>query len=338
MGVILIPMHPLIRAFLAPIIVTLLGLFVVGAWGGTTALGIAILLVILEVTLSFDNAVVNAKVLKQLSEKWQRRFLTWGILLSVVLTRALLPIAIVAISTGVSYFTIAHIALNDGVRYGELLEGAHVIIASFGGIFLTLVGLRYFFDKEKQVHWIQSVEKKLAEWGTIESVVIGLALLILFLISFALPEHRTEVLFAGLAGVLVFVTLQGIISAFGAESLKVHHTGLALFVYLNVLDAAFSLDSVVGAFALSTQLPVIIVGLGSGAYFVRSLTVYMVQHKVLDELIYIEHGAHWAILGLAGAMLGSMFIDLPEPITGLIGLVLVILAYISSIRIEKRAA
>ncbi|MDP3646347.1 MAG: DUF475 domain-containing protein [bacterium] len=330
--------HRFLYAFWGPLLATVVGLVAVLWWGGAMAFAIAILLVILEVTLSFDNAVVNAKVLKQLSEKWQHRFLTWGILLSVVLTRALLPIAIVAISTGVSYFTIANIALNDPEHYGKLLEGAHVIIASFGGIFLTLVGLRYFFDKEKQVHWIQSVEKKLAEWGTIESVVIGLALLLLFIIAFLLPDVRTEVLFSGLAGVLVFVLLQGIISAFGAESLKLHHTGLALFVYLNVLDAAFSLDSVVGAFALSTQLPVIIVGLGVGAYFVRSLTVYMVQHKVLDELIYIEHGAHWAIIGLAGAMLGSMFVNLPEPITGLIGLVLVILAYISSIRIERKRA
>ncbi len=323
-------------AFWGPILATIVGLIAVALWGGVTAFVIAILLVILEVTLSFDNAVVNAKVLKQLSEKWQHRFLTWGIFVSVVLTRALLPIAIVAISTGVSYFTIAHIALYDSEHYAELLEGAHIIISAFGGIFLTIVGLRYFFDKEKQVHWIQSVEKKLAEWGTIESVVIGLALLILFIIAFALPDHRTEVLFSGLAGVLVFIVLQGIISAFGAESYKMHHTGFALFAYLNVLDAAFSLDSVVGAFALSTQLPVIIVGLGAGAYFVRSLTVYMVQHKVLDELIYIEHGAHWAILGLAGAMLGSMFINLPEPITGLIGLTLVILAYISSIKIENK--
>jgi uncharacterized protein len=323
--------------FWAPTLVTVLGLIAVALWGGLTAFFIAILLVVLEITLSFDNAVVNAKVLMQLSEKWQKRFLTWGILISVVLTRALLPILIVAFSTGASFFFISDIALNDPVKYGELLEGAHYVIASFGGIFLTLVGLRYFFDKEKEVHWIQSVEKRLAEWGAIESVVIGLALLLLFLVAFLVPEHRTEILFSGLGGVLIFVLLQGIISAFSVESVKVHHTGFIMFAYLNVLDAAFSLDSVVGAFALSSQLPVIIVGLGAGAYFVRSLTLYMVRHKVLEQLAYIEHGAHWAILGLAGAMLASMFIRLPEPFIGLIGLVLVIFAYISSIRIEKKA-
>ena len=324
--------RPLLKAFLAPVIVTLLGLLLVGAWGGPRAFSIAALLIVLEVTLSFDNAVVNAKILRQQSEIWQQRFLTWGILISVVLTRAFLPIAIVALSTGTSIWLISQIAWNDPKQYAELLHGSHYIIASFGGIFLTLVGLRYFFNKEKEVHWIHSVEHRLAQWGAIESVVIGLALLTLFVIALLVPEHRTEILFSGLAGVLIFVVLQGIISAFGAETMQVHHTGFVLFAYLNILDAAFSLDSVVGAFALSTQLPVIIVGLGVGAYFVRSLTVYMVRHQVLEKLAYIEHGAHWAILGLAGAMLASMFIDLPEPITGLIGLTLVSFAYISSIR------
>lgn len=133
----------------------------------------------------------------------------------------------------------------------------------------------------------------------------------------------------------MFVLLQGIISVFGAESIRLGRTGFAFFLYLNVLDAAFSLDSVVGAFALTTDLPVVIAGLGAGAFFVRSLTVYMVRHKVLDELVYIEHGAHWAIVGLAGAMFADLFIHLPEPITGLIGLTLVTLAYVSSVRMRK---
>lgn len=328
--------RPLVAAFFMPAIVSVLGLFIVGAWGGPRAFGIAALLIVLEITLSFDNAVVNAKILARLSHKWQQIFLTWGILFSVVLTRALLPILIVAVSTGVSLAVIAVMAVNDPVHYGELLKGSHTIIASFGGIFLTLVGLRYFLDEDKEVHWIQFVEKRLAQWGSIESAVVGLALTILFVIALALPQERAVILFSGFAAVISFIVLQGIISMFGARSLRVGRAGFALFAYLNILDAAFSLDSVVGAFALSSQLPVIIVGLGSGAYFVRSLTVYMVRNRVLENLIYIEHGAHWAIIGLAGAMLTSMFVDLPEPITGLIGLILVSFAYISSIRTVQK--
>ena len=323
------------RSFLAPTLVALFALAGVGVWGGFRALFIAALLIVLEITLSFDNAVVNAKILKDMSEKWQNRFLTWGIFLSVVVTRAILPILIVAISTGVSVVVIAQTAFNDPARYAELLKSAHVIISSFGGTFLTLVGLRYFLDEEKQVHWIEFVEKRLARWGTIESGVIGITLSILFIIALLLPNDRTEILFSGLAGTLVFVFLQGIISVFGAESVRLGRTGLAFFLYLNVLDAAFSLDSVVGAFALTTSLPVVIAGLGAGAFFVRSLTVFMVRNKVLEELVYIEHGAHWAIVGLAGAMLADLFINLPEPVTGLIGLTLVTFAYISSVKMRR---
>jgi len=328
--------RPLIKSFLAPTAISIIGLFVVGAWGGPKAFGIAALLIMLEVTLSFDNAVINAKILARLSHKWQQMFLTWGILVSVVLSRALLPIIIVAISTGASIAIIASTAIYDSVHYGELLEGAHTIIASFGGMFLTLVGLRYFLDEDKEVHWIKFIERRLAEWGSVESIVVGIGLVILFIIAWALPDHRAAVLFSGSAGIICFVFLQGIISMFGARSLKMGRAGFALFAYLNILDMAFSFDSVIGAFALSSQLPVIIVGLGSGAYFVRSLTVYMVRNRVLENLIYIEHGAHWAIIGLAGSMFASMFVNLPDPVTGLIGLTLVSFAYISSIRTVQK--
>jgi len=104
-----------------------------------------------------------------------------------------------------------------------------------------------------------------------------------------------------------------------------------------VLDAAFSLDGVIGAFALTTAIPIIFAGLGIGAFFVRTITVFLVQKKTLDTLVYLEHGAHWAILGLALSMLASLMIHIPEAITGLIGLVFVTLAYVSSVREKKRS-
>src|SRR5262245_15609664 len=112
-------------AFLAPTIATVLGLVAIWWWGGVHAFFVASLLVVLEVTLSFDNAVVNAKVLQHLSDKWQKRFLTWGIFISVVLTRAFLPIAIVAVSTATSFWAISQIAWNDPAQYAALLEDAH---------------------------------------------------------------------------------------------------------------------------------------------------------------------------------------------------------------------
>lgn len=318
--------------FLAPTIASLLCFAVVWWFGGIAALTIAILLTILEITLSFDNAVVNARVLARMSLIWQKRFLTWGIFFAVFLTRAVLPILIVAGSVWISPLVVAKLAFTDAARYGELLEGAHYVIASFGAVFLMMVGLKYFFDDAKKTHWLDVIEKHLARSGRIEAIEIAIVLVLLLSAAFIVPAHGLEILIAGLVGMISYILVQGIASAFEVEEEQLTSAGFALFVYLNVLDAAFSLDSVVGAFALSTNLLVITVGLGIGAYFVRALTVYMVQEKTLDSLIYLEHGAHWAILGLAGAMFLGLVMNVPEPITGLIGLVCIGFALFSSYR------
>jgi hypothetical protein len=298
------------------------------------ALATVLLLVILEVTLSFDNAVVNAKVLESMDAKWRRRFLTWGILVAVFLTRALLPIIIVSLSVFASPWEIARLALFDAPQYAELLEGASYVVGAFGAMFLLMAGFHYFFDSEKEVHWLSIIEKRLVTFGNLEAMEIVMALIILAGVAIAIPEHRAEILLAGIVGIALFALVQGVAKALS----KTAGTGssLALFVYLEILDAAFSLDSVVGAFALSKEIVIIVIGLGIGAYFVRSLTSYMVEHGTLGKLIYLEHGAHWALLGLAAAMLVNMFVHVPDPITGFIGLLFVGAAYISSVRIGTR--
>ncbi|MDO8742586.1 MAG: DUF475 domain-containing protein [bacterium] len=320
------------RPFIIPSIVSVAILTAVGVYLGPVALFTAGLLVALEVTLSFDNAVANARVLEKMSPKWQHRFLTWGIFSSVFITRVVLPILIVAASVAVSPLTIASIALFDPEQYAHLLHESHHIIASFGGMFLTMVGLKYFFDEQKEVHWIHHVERHFARWGSIEAVEIAIALCVLMGIAFFAPEHAIGIFFAGIFAIVLFILMQGATSSLDISGKDVAGAGLASFLYLEVLDTSFSLDSVAGAFALSTSIPIIAAGLGIGAYFVRALTVYMVHNGTLSKLMYIEHGAHWAILGLAGAMFASFFFDIPEPITGLIGLLFVGGAYLSSIR------
>lgn len=304
----------------------------VGTSMGSAALATAVLLVILEVTLSFDNAVVNAGVLRHMTEIWQRRFLTWGIAIAVFGSRALLPILIVSAGTWISPLTIGSLALNDPEKYGELLHGAMYVINTFGGMFLIMVAFKYFFDERKERHWIRTVEQYLSRWGNIEAIEILLAILILLPLAAVTEGHQYEVLFSGLVGIVLFVVIHEIIAAFSVKTPLGAASGFAMFIYLNLLDAAFSLDSVVGAFALTTNIVIITIGLGIGAYFVRSLTLFLVHHGTLDELIYIEHGAHWAILGLAVVMLVGLFIEVPEPITGFIGFIFLCLAYISSRR------
>lgn len=328
------------KLFIAPVLISIAALAAVFLWGGTGALIMALLLSVLEITLSFDNAVVNAKVLNQMSEKWQKRFLTWGILLAVFGTRLVLPVLIVALAAWVSPIGAVLLAFENPEEYGRLLEHASPAILAFGGAFLLMVSLKYFFDVGKSVHWISLIEKHLAKWGRIEAIELGIALTTLLTLSYlgARFGHGEQgvILAAGIIGIILFIIIQGVASSLHMGGESVARTGATLFVYLNILDAAFSLDGVVGAFALTSQILVIFVGLGVGAYFVRSITVYLVRKKTLDTLRYLEHGAHWAILGLALSMLVGLVVHVPEAVTGLIGLAFVSLAYISSRQALKK--
>ncbi len=325
------------KLFIAPTLISIVALAAVFIWGGTAALLLAILLAILETTLSFDNAVVNAKVLQRMNAEWQQRFLTWGILIAVFGTRLVFPILIVAAAAGLSPLAVMQLAFTDAAAYSHYLEGAHVAIAAFGSAFLLLVSLKYFFNHKKTVHWIKSIERHLSRWGGIEAIEIALVLLVLLACAFFLPHEAGTLLIAGLIGVVLFIVIEGIAQSFEIEAGEIAaKAGLALFIYLNVLDSAFSLDGVVGAFAITSNLPVIVAGLGIGALFVRTFTVALVRAKTLESLPYLEHGAHYAIFGLALAMLVGIFVHVPEVITGLVGLVFVALSYVSSRR-EMRA-
>lgn len=331
------------RYFLTPTLVSVAILIAIGFWGGIGALITATLLVILEVTLSFDNAVVNARILKGMTPIWQRRFLTWGMLFAVFGTRLVLPILIVAVSAWMSPLAVAYLAGFDPEAYSHLLEGTKHAIYSFGAAFLLMVSLKYFFDQEKEIHWIGAIERHLSKWGRIEALEIGIGLAVLLGFSLIIPaEEQGIVLASGIVGIALFILMQGIASAFAVEADDITKTaasaGGALFIYLNILDAAFSLDSVVGAFALSTSIPIIVAGLGIGAWFVRSLTIYFVRKGTLDTLLYLEHGAHWAILGLALSMYTGLLFHVPETITGTVGLAFVLAAYYSSMRFRGRAS
>lgn len=299
---------------------------------GFAAFLLVVTLSILEVTLSFDNAVVNARVLKRMSPTWQKRFLTWGILLAVFGTRFVLPIIIVSVAVWTSPLYVTTLVFTNPAEYSHLLEGVHGAITAFGGIFLLMVSLKYFFDKAKSVHWIEVIEKHLVRWGHIEAVEIALALTLLITFSFITSYEQSSVLVAGLIGLLLFIIMEGVASNLSIEGSDIATTGATLFIYLNILDSAFSLDGVIGAFALTNNLIIIMVGLGIGAYFVRAITLYFVQKNTLAELIYLEHGAHWAIFGLAIAMLLNLVMHIPEVVTGLVGLFFVALSYYSSAR------
>ena len=322
--------------FFWPIIISFLIFIAIGFEMGLEAFLLVVILSILEVTLSFDNAVVNARVLKRMTPIWQRRFLTWGILIAVFGTRFILPIIIVSVAVLASPVYITQLVFTDPEEYGRLLEGVHASITAFGGIFLLMVSLKFFFDKAKSVHWIRVIEEHLVRWGNIEAIEVAIALSLLLTMSFMTHYDQASVLIAGIIGLVLFIVMEGVAGSLSIEGKDIAIGGATLFIYLNILDSAFSLDGVIGAFALTNNLIIIMVGLGIGAYFVRAITLYMVRRDTLAELVYLEHGAHWAILGLAVMMLANLLIHVPEFVIGSIGLCFVLLSYYSSISERKR--
>jgi hypothetical protein len=241
--------------------------------------------------------------------------------------RIVFPLAIVAIAARIGPIDALVLAATRPVEYQHIIEGAHVGIAGFGGAFLAMVGLKFFFDADKEVHWIGTLERLLGRLSNVTAIEMGTVLLVLYAISTQLaPGDAMVFLVSGIFGLLTYIAVDAVGAIFeGSESATggVARAGFASFLYLEVLDASFSFDGVIGAFALSNNLFIIALGLGIGAMFVRSMTIMLVDKGTLTQYRYLEHGAFWAILALAGIMLASSRYHVPETVTGLIGAVLI---------------
>ena len=326
-----------------------------GAWYGWSSTGgnigatlallwIVAVLSVLEISLSFDNAVVNASVLKDMDKVWQRRFLTWGIAFAVFGMRVVFPLAIVAIAAGLGPVETIRLSLNDPAEYERIVSSAHVGIAGFGGAFLAMVGLKFFFDLEKDIHWIRVIEQRLAKFAALPAAEIAILLLALWGIStFLEPAEALTFIVSGILGLVTFIAVEGINTMLELHEEKQKLAGAAVrsglggFLYLNVLDASFSFDGVIGAFALSNNMIVIALGLSIGAMFVRSMTIHLVEKGTLAQYRFLEHGAFWAIIALGGIMLFSAVVHIPETITGLIGATLIGISLWWSVRYNRRA-
>lgn len=346
--------------------VTVVSLVIAFLYGGWEALLLCAILGVLEVSLSFDNAVVNATILERMSEFWQKIFLTIGILIAVFGMRLVFPLLIVGITASLSPVEAVTLALerrpeDDPTSYAYLLNEAYPQIAAFGGMFLFMLFLDWMFE-DRDIKWLRPIEKFLARIGQIERISVVVAVVALVLLSQFLAEDPAVVLLAGSLGLITYLAVQGMGQYFesvgqaqmqeveqenakrngsGGPTQLAKATGKAgffLFLYLEVLDAAFSFDGVIGAFAITPDPIIIALGLGFiGAMFVRSLTVFLVRKGTLAEYVYLEHGAHWAIGALAVILLigiGPFHVD--EIVTGLIGVVFIGAALFSSIRRNRK--
>ncbi|WP_455480386.1 DUF475 domain-containing protein [Bartonella sp. B12(2025)] len=328
---------------------TIIGVFIGGAigWFETGSVTgflkyffICCVLGILEVSLSFDNSIINARVLEKMDPLWRRRFLLWGILVAVFGMRIVFPLLVVAIAVGISPIAAVKLAIWEPHQYAAILTDAHVGIAAFGGTFLMMVGLKYFFDPEKEVHWLAFIEKPAQKFGALFGIDIAIVLaLILFFSGQIVTEDKMTFLLATLYGLLTFIGIEAIGSLLDAPKTNlatITKGGAGAFLYLEVLDASFSFDGVIGAFAFSHNLFIIAIGLGIGAFYVRSMTIMLVESGILLHYRYLEHGAFYAILVLAVIMYLQTIILIPEVLTGLVGGCIIGMALYSSVRFKRQ--
>lgn len=356
--------------FRGSILFTLIGILLAYMIGGLESVFIVSVLAILEISLSFDNAVVNARVLKHMDLIWRRRFLTWGILIAVFGMRIVFPVLIVSLVSGVSPVAALDIAINDPAQYQAHMEASHISIMAFGGAFLLMVALDFFFDDEKD-HWIPFIEKPFVHLGRARfsaEVISVFAIMSVALLGLS-DADEMDFLYAGIGGILTFTLIhqlsavmerreqESIAAALdesaddspgnpvgngvdksshsGNAAVTVAKSGFVMFMYLEVLDASFSFDGVIGAFAITTDLFIIAIGLGIGAMFVRSLTILLVEKETLAEYRFLEHGAFYAIIALAVIMFLKTFMHIPEVITGLIGAGFIITAMLHSLKYKE---
>jgi len=340
-------MKKLIEIYWFAAVATIVIWILIGWHNGVTALFTVLVLTLLEVTFSADNAVINSRVVITMSHFWKNLFLTIGIFTAVFVVRFALPVIIVMMTGGMTFAEVFDLITNDPVGYAEHLHEAGPLINAFGGTFLALVALGYFVDDTKQVHWIKFIERLLAKMGQIESITIFIMLVASILIFFTVDKtHQTAVLLAAILAVVLHTGLELLDSAMESKheqheehsehaepALKTGMAALSAFIYLEILDASFSLDGVIGAFAMTSDVILIMAGLGAGALWVRAMTIHLVETDTLAKFKYLEHGAHWAIAFLSSVMLSKLYgIELSEWIVGSTGICLIMLSIFWSVR------
>lgn len=329
-------------SYICTVIGLILAAFVGYFYGGTSqaaveALFIAAVLAVLEISLSFDNAIVNASVLKDMTPVWRHRFLTWGMIIAVFGMRLVFPLVIVSVGAQINPWSALILASTKPDEYAKLMLDAHLSVSAFGGTFLLMVTLNYFYDERKDLHWIKWLERPLSKIGKVDAIEMAIALIVLVTMMKMLPTSAQQLTYltSGMAGLITFVVVEGIgsfmeLSDDGKKD--VHKASAGMFLYLEVLDASFSFDGVVGAFAITHNLFIIMIGLSIGAFFVRSLTIMFVEKNALKQFAYLEHGAFYAIGVLAAIMLSDAFLHVPEWVTGLIGAVIILISFFWSVK------
>jgi hypothetical protein len=304
-------------------------------WGAMAIVG---LLAVLEIALSFDNALVNSIYVQRLSPEWQVRFLRYGILVAVLGMRLLFPIAVVSLTGLTNPVHVVVTAFSDPHAYAASLRAVHIPLVVFGGIYLLQIFLNYFLDaEEKDATWLVWLERPLERIGSMTErtalIVSGAAAVAIGILAAAWSRHAVSVVVAGASSIALFQLVGYLGGKLAGEAGGAGEAGASLrdltgraavftFLYLELQDSMFSFDGVLGAFAFTLLVVLIMAGLGIGALYVRSMTIHLVESGALQKLRYLGNGAFWAI----GILPFSMWFGFPDYVTGGLSVLLILAA------------
>lgn len=261
-------------------------------------------LCLFETITSIDNAIINAEVLSTMGERARKWFLLWGLLIAVFAIRGLLPWLIVWLSTpslgpiGALTATFS----SDPVVIAAIEHSAPILLMG-GGVFLIFLFFHWLFLEEK--HFGLRGERYIATKGVWFFAIVSV--LLAAIVWFAL-EKSPMIAFGAVIGSTAFFIVHGFRQNAEAAEKKMLHgnmSDLSKIFYLEVIDATFSIDGVIGAFAFTMAVPLIIIGNGLGAFVVREMTVRNVDK--IKKYLYLKNGAMYSILILGCIMILDSF-------------------------------
>jgi len=301
-----------------------------------TTITIIIGLIVFEIVNSIDNAIVNAHILKTMSKKWRKIFLFWGIITAVFLVRGLLPLVVVWLSVPEIGLAGAFRSIWDSPpEIAQLIEDRKGVILIGAGVFLLLLYLHWLFLEKKDPYFVfdKLVKPRYGVWfyGFASFILVGL----LYLSRFS-----WKVMLAAAIGYAIFFIMQGFKEQAAKQEEALHGqssglSDLSKLMFLEVLDASFSFDGVMGAFAFTTSIPLIFIGNGIGALVVRQLTI-----KGIDKVTnykWLKNGAMTSIGFLGFFMIAKSFgLHIPEYLPTLLTIGLVGITFFKSSQLLKK--
>src|SRR3990167_677212 len=267
-----------------------------------------------EAVSSVDNAIINAEVLSTMGKKARRWFLTWGMFIAVFLVRGLLPFIIIwAFNTALSPMQILSAAWSNDPLVLESIEKSAPILLVAGGVFLLFLFLHWLFLEDKKLGLPRTEKFFMAKGVWFYSIV---SVLLSIIAWFALKESNLMG-FGAVVGSSLFFISHGFKQNAEEQEKKLlgsTHSDLSKLFFLEIIDTTFSIDGVLGAFAFTLSVPLILLGNGLGALLVRDLTIRNIEH--IKKYIYLKNGAMYSILVLGIVMiLHSFNFHIPEYIS-----------------------